>query len=136
MKNKKYIVITILALFTVFAFNAPALAGSPQQHRWEGVAIGVGAVLLGKALYDASHPHYAGPAPRPVAAEYHHHHRRPVPRPAGHWETRKQWVPPVYQKEWNPGHYTRHGRWVPGHWQKVEVESGHWVEQKVWVPRY
>ncbi|MEJ2039661.1 MAG: hypothetical protein P8X55_12130 [Desulfosarcinaceae bacterium] len=133
MKKKKYIVIMITAFFTVFAFSAPALAGSPQQHRWEGVAIGIGAVLLGKALFDASQRPYAAPAPQPAVVQYHH---APRPAPSGHWEIRKQWVAPVYKKVWNPGHYNRHGRWVTGQWLQVEVESGYWVEKQVWVPRF
>ena len=134
MNRKKYIAITILSVFTVFAFNIPALAGSPQQHRLEGVVIGIGAVVLGKAIFDAYHHPYPPRAPQPVVASYHHNGRQPVHVPAGHWEMRKHWNPPVFKKVWNPGHYNRHGHWVPGHWLQVEVESGHWVQERVWVP--
>ena len=136
MNIKKQLAITILVIFTIFAFNSPTLAGSPQQHRWEGVAIGIGAVVLGKALFDACHRPYAPTAPRPAVAAYHHYYQEPAPEPAGHWETRKHWVPPVFKKVWNPGHYNRHGHWVPGRWLQVKVESGYWVKKKVWVPHY
>lgn len=134
MKNKKQVTITILAIVTVFAFTTPTLAGSPQQHRWEGVAIGIGAVVLGKALFDANHHPHTPRAPQHVVASYTHYDREPVYEPAGHWEMRKHWIPPVFKKVWNPGHYNRHGHWVPGHWLQVEVESGYWVKRKEWVP--
>jgi len=36
--------------------------------------------------------------------------------------SRKIWVPPVYIKVWNPAHYNRKGRWVPGRWIEIERE--------------
>ena len=134
MKNKKQITLTILAIFTVFAFTTPALAGSPQQHRLEGVAIGIGAVVLGKAIFDAYHHPDPSRAPQSVVALYHHNGREPVHEPAGHWEMRRHWNAAVFKKVWNPGHYNRHGQWVPGHWLQVKVESGYWAKEKVWVP--
>ena len=41
-----------------------AWAGPKQRYRWEGVAIGLGAAILGNALISA--PYYAQPAPAPV----------------------------------------------------------------------
>jgi hypothetical protein len=34
--------------------------------------------------------------------------------------SRRIWVPPVYNKVWNPAHYNRKGRWVPG--RRIEIE--------------
>lgn len=41
-----------------------AWAGPKQRYRWEGVAIGVGAAILGNALFNPSY--CAQPAPAPV----------------------------------------------------------------------
>jgi len=41
-----------------------AWAGPKQRYRWEGVAIGVGAAILGSALFNA--PYCAQPGPAPV----------------------------------------------------------------------
>jgi hypothetical protein len=133
MNKKKYMTISLIAFFTLFVFSAPALAGSPRQHRLEGVAIGVGAVILGSAIVTALNQSHNAPVPQQASVEYHHHYKRPKPRPAGHWEMRKDWVPPTYKKVWNPGHYNRHGHWVAGHWMRIEVEPGHWAKRKVWV---
>lgn len=51
----------------------------------------------------------------------------------GYWETRKVWVPPVYERVWNPGHYNSRHKWVPGQWISIEKEPGRWVTEKVWV---
>ena len=133
MKLKKTISIVLIAALTIFTFSAAASAGSPQSHRWEGVAIGIGAVILGKALIDSIHNNQArayGPAPQPA-----YYQPEPEP-PAGHWETRRQWVPAEYKKVWNPGHYNRHNRWVQGRWIRVEAQPGYWVEKEVWIPHY
>lgn len=134
MKLKKLLSIGLIVVFGVTVFTTGAYAGSKQRHRWEGVAIGIGAVILGKALIDGIHHSrasvYAPPA-RPLPSK--HHYRE---RPAGHWETRREWVPPQYEKVWNPGHYDDYGRWVAGRWIQIEVEQGYWVEKDVWVPHY
>ncbi len=136
MKSK--LSVATLVILLAFAISVPssALAGSPQRHRWEGVAIGVGAAILGKVLFDA-HQNYSpgyAPAPRPTVVE-NHYYQSPPP-PAGHWETRREWVPPSYEKVWNPGHYDRRGRWVEGHWMRLESSPGYWAEKEVWVPHY
>ncbi len=108
-----------------------------NNHR-EGVAIGVGAAILGGALF-----HHAQHPPR--------NHSRPVyyqtypqqqqvyvapycpPKPSGHWEWQKIWVPTVCEKTWNPGHYNRRNHWVPGHWIRINKQSGYWRKEKIWV---
>jgi hypothetical protein len=104
------------------------------------VAIGIGAAILGHTLIkhhkDAVRERerdrvvYKGkscfsPPPPPVFDSRRSHR--------GHWEVQKTWVPPVYKKVWNPGHYNRKGRWVPGEWIKIESEPGRWVKERVWV---
>jgi hypothetical protein len=39
-----------IAVVSLCLASTPTWAGSKQQHRWEGVAIGVGAVIAGSAL--------------------------------------------------------------------------------------
>lgn len=57
------------------------------------------------------------------------HHRR------GHWEMIEKWVPPTHKKVWNPGHYTRHGKWKSGRWIRIEDKPGYWTKTRVWVAR-
>ena len=134
MNTKKRFISLVVALIGVSLLSSSALAGSKQRHRWEGVAIGVGAAILGHAIYQKHkayrHPQvvYIEPRPtyhqRPRYAPRHHH---------GHWEWQKTWVPPTYEKVWNPGHYNRRGRWVPGHWIDVQTAEGHWTKERVWI---
>jgi hypothetical protein len=136
MKSKKLSVAALIVLFAFTVSVPSAWAGSPQKHRWEGVAIGVGAAILGKVLFDnhQSHRPVYGPAPQPTVIQ-HHHYQSPPP-PAGHWETRREWVAPAYDNVWNPGHYDHRGRWVEGHWMRLQVQPGYWAEKEVWVPHY
>lgn len=129
--NRKRIFYIILIGIVTIVFSAPASwAGSPAQHRLEGVAIGIGALILTKAIIDHHRHDMASVTP----AGYYRKPHRPRHRPAGYWDIEKAWVPPKYDKVWNPGHYNRRGRWIPGHWMEIEVEPGHWSERKVWVP--
>ena len=138
----KTLFIGLIGIVLACTMSAPPVsAGSPQKHRWEGVAIGVGAALLGGALYHNAHrpwrhsrPAYSHPGPprgRGCGPRYCPPRR---PRPCGHWEWRKTWVPPVCEKTWNPGHYNRRRRWIPGRWIRVETQPGYWQKEKVWVP--
>ena len=135
MKTKMLLVGLVIALFGSALISSSALAGSKQRHRWEGVAIGVGAAILGHAIYQT---HKAEQQPQVVYVEpertyrsnYSPRHRH------GHWEWQKAWVPPTYERVWNPGHYNRKGHWVLGHWMEVETSDGHWTQQRVWVANH
>lgn len=130
MKTKTIATFLCLAVFSTFLMApASSWAGSPQSHRWEGVAIGIGAAIIGSALIKAYHQPPA-PAYRPAAI---YPHRPGPPQPVGYWQTQREWVAPQHQKVWNPGHYNRHGRWVPGQWIQTAVQPGYWVETRVWV---
>jgi hypothetical protein len=136
MNFRKVLAGICVAVLGITVAVSPSWAGSKQKHRWEGVAIGIGAAILGKAIIDS---YYQQTAPSPYSESYvieHHHYHQPPPKPAGYWETQKEWIPPAYEKRWNPGHYNRHGRWEKGSWIRVEVEPGHWEYKKVWVPYY
>lgn len=135
---KKLLAIATVAAVCVAFSVSPADAGSKQRHRWEGVAIGVGAALLGGAIiHDIHRVHH-----RPVRV-YHHREYRPrryesreycpPPRRRGHWEEKKVWIPPVYERVWNPGHYDCNNEWIPGRWMRVEKRPGYWKSERVWV---
>lgn len=136
MKKRAILILTVLIGITIA--SQPAWAGSKQRHRWEGVAIGLGAAVLGSAILNggAYHGHspyvsraYAYPVePRPRYRPIRRHHR-----PRGHWETRQVWVPPTYERVWNPGHYTRRGRWVEGRWITLEKCPGTYQSERYWV---
>lgn len=134
MKIKTTLISLTILLFAMSLAASSALAGSKQRYRWEGVAIGVGAAILGHAIIQS---HRAEPQ-RPVV----HTHPQPAYRPhqpagqrQGHWEWRSVWVPPNHETVWNPGHYNHKGRWVPGHWIHVQTTQGHWTQARVWVAR-
>lgn len=132
MKNKQLLTIAFITIFGIVVSAPTSWARSPQSYRLEGVAIGLGAVILGKALWDLNHQPAVAPVPRPVVVE--HRYRQIRPEPAGYWETRKEWIPAKYHKVWHPGQYNSHGRWLQGHWKQVQVQPGHWIVKQVWVP--
>jgi hypothetical protein len=136
MKKKAIATTLFLAIFSTFLY-APtsSWAGSPQSHRWEGVAIGIGAAIIGSAILNAYHDTPATAPQRPEAVVRVHYRPAP-PQPTGYWQIQKQWVPPVYQKVWHPGHTNRHGRGGPGRWVQTEIRPGYWVQTQVWIPVY
>lgn len=130
---KKAFTIALTSILCVVFITSSAFAGSKRHHRLEGVAIGIGAVLLGKAIIDSA-------ASRHSAEVVHHQtiiYQDPLPRrqPRGHWEIKQVWVPPVYKKIWKPGHHNRRGYWVEGRWVSRVKEHGYWKDEEVWVVR-
>ncbi len=127
MKKKSVLVFAVVATTALACFGASgADARSPQRYRWEGVAIGIGAALIGSALIHP--PYYHRPAPPPF-------YRYPPPhRPECYrWEVRRIWIPAQYDRIWIPGHYGRKGWWIPGRWEKRLVHPGHWEERRYCV---
>ncbi len=153
MNMKRTIIITIAAIFCIsLVLPAGAWAGAKQRHRWEGVAIGVGAAILGHTIVNSyqhnNRPHHSRGGGTVIVnsppARVHHrpprYHRQrysptpPSPPPScGHWEVQRVWVAPVHEKVWNPGHYDANQSWVPGSWINVVKEEGYWKEERVWV---
>ena len=135
---KKIAVASTAIIFLVSVCSSQALAGSKQQHRWEGVAIGLGAALVGAALLNhhstgagyAASAQVSPPQRHPSRVSGANHHRSPQ---RGHWETRNVWVDPVVERVWNPPHYNRRGHWVAGKWITVERSAGYWKNHRVWV---
>ncbi len=146
MKKKTLLILLAGIVLAWTTVDAPSVvAGSPQQHRWEGVAIGVGAAIIGGTLFHHarrqrrhSRPMYtqAYPPQQQVYASQQRVYAAPACPPRqrrGHWEWHKTWVPPMHEKTWNPGHYNRRNRWKPGRWIMIETQPGYWSKQKVWV---
>lgn len=136
MNIKKSMIAGVMTLLVVFTFTTAAWAGSAHHHRMEGLAWGIGAAILGKVILDHHRNTYPQPAPAPQPVVIQNHYHQPPAETAGHWEVQREWVPPQYEKVWNPGHYNRKGRWIRGHWMRVESEPGYWREKEVWVPHY
>ena len=131
---KKTFTIGLISFLCVVFITSSAFAGSKRRHRLEGAAIGIGAVLLGKAIIDTAAAHHAGEVIHHRTVIYH---EPPPPRrqPRGHWEIKQVWVPPVYKKIWKPGHYNRRGYWMDGRWASRIKKYGYWKEAEVWVAR-
>ena len=79
MKTKRLLTLCLVAIIGI-AFSATASwAGSAQKHRLEGAVIGIGALLLTKAIIDHSRYVYATET-QPMARPYAHSR-------AGYWDT-------------------------------------------------
>jgi len=136
MNKKSLLIFVLIALFSVSLLPSPAQAGSAQRYRWEGVAIGIGAAILGSTLLNLNRQDAYYERQR-HGSEYGSYRPRQRYR-SGHWEMRKEWIPPTYKKVWNPGHYNHYnhrGKWVPGHWIEIVDRHGCWNETRVWVVR-
>jgi len=128
MKKKNLFILLITTILCVSFLTSSAWAGSRQRYRWEGVAIGIGAAILGNAIF--SRPVQRRSCIRPVY--YRPVPRRPVVCPSGYWEMRRTWVPPPYERIWVENYYNRYGDLVPGYW-KERRRPGYWVKRRIWV---
>jgi len=111
MKKKNLTIVLLAMVFTLLFISPSAWAGSPQQYRWEGAAIGAGAVILGGALINACI--YPCPAPRvvyrqPCPPRYGYY--QPPRHHRGHWKARKRWRPQHYKETRHRGYDQGHGR--------------------------
>jgi len=103
----------------------PVIAGSTQHHRWEGVAIGIGAAILGSALINNCQPE------RVTIIKHNTYYQPNPPRHnRSYCEPQRIWVPPSYKKVWNPGHY-EYGKWIQGRYIMVEKSPGYWVKERI-----
>ena len=131
MKKRLLSLIVITTAFTLTLTANSAFAGGRHHEYWKGIAIGVGAAILGSAILN--HNNYTPPrdyencyVPAPVHVKKYSNRR-------GHWEVRDEWVPPTDRKVWNPGHYNRRGDWIRGAWIQIVDNPGYWREDRVWV---
>ncbi len=131
---KKLFISMLSAVFFLSMLATPGFAGDKQHYRWQGVAIGVGAAILGHAILENCRDQ--SPPERVRVVERSHYRADCSPRhDRGHWEVRRIWVEPACEKVWNPAHYDRYGDWVPGDWIMVQSDPGYWKEERVWVSR-
>jgi len=115
MKMTKKQLITVVAVLSLGLISTSVWAGSKQQHRWEGVAIGVGAVIVGSALINHHAYGYHGGPPVTFSFTYRENHRHP----SRHHGYRK----PHYGGHQN--HWRHHGRGpqYKGHRQYGDARS-------------
>jgi hypothetical protein len=126
MKRWGVIGLVVVMLVTLMSVS---FAGDRQRGRWEGFAIGLGAVtlynLFGHGQFSPVIP------PHRVVEKRVYHHPPWISGPSGHWEIHRQWVPENRVRVWVPGHH-ENGYWVKGHYE-VRIYPGHYVRRKIWV---
>lgn len=125
---KRWAVIALVAVMSL-TLSSVSFAGDRTRGRWEGFAIGLGAVTL----YNLFGHGYFSPVipPNRVHVRHVYHHPPVVHEPSGHWEIRREWIPETRERVWVPGRY-ENGYWVKGHYE-VRIYPGHYVERRVWV---
>lgn len=140
---KKIIAITTLVLLLICFSTISAHA---DRKTVEGFILGTGIAILGTAIINGINkevsPQYIRNHTRQVTSHHtkyryanknnhHNQYRRQGPR--GHWKIDRIWIGPVYEKKWNPGHYTARGVWVSGRHETFLVQNGYWQKEKIWV---
>ena len=50
MKTKSLLIVLPAVMLCLSLLTSSAWAGSKQRHRWQGIAIGLGAAILGGAM--------------------------------------------------------------------------------------
>ena len=127
---KRWVIVGLLVAGMLLSSVSPSFASDRVRGRWEGVAIGLGAVTLYNLFqYGLPSPvlppprgYYGVPVPPPPPVVY---------RPAGHWEIHRVWVPERREHAWIPAHY-ENGYWIGGHYG-ARGYPGYYEERKVWV---
>ena len=111
MKMRNGLIITVTAVVILCLSSTSIWAGSKQHYRWEGIAIGVGAAMVGSALINHhTYGYYGGP---PVALSFNYREAyRPSARHRGNWKRHhggpyNHWRPHDRGHRYR-GHY-RHG---------------------------
>jgi hypothetical protein len=120
---KKLILLLTAMIFSMTLFTNPVLAGSKQHYRWEGVAIGLGAAILGSSLINNYSPEHV------TVVEHRTYYQPDPPHYKRYCEPQRVWVPPVYDKVWNPGHYDD-CRYISGRYIMIERSPGYWAEER------
>ncbi|MBR9984641.1 MAG: hypothetical protein KFF68_01910 [Desulfosarcina sp.] len=124
MKKTKKWITAVVAVLSLGLTSTSVWAGSKQQHRWEGVAIGVGAAIVGSALINHhAYGYHSGP-PVAFSFNYRENHRYPSrycgyrkPHRGGHddhWRTYDRGHPSMGHRHDRHVHGNRHhGKWQP-----------------------
>ncbi len=127
---KRWVVIGLLVLGMLLNSVSYSFADDRVRGRWEGVAIGLGAVTLYN-LFQYGYPSPVLPPPHGYLRGPIHPSPPVVYLPEGHWEIHRVWVPERREQFWVPAHY-ENGYRVRGYYQ-VRVYPGYYEERKVWV---
>ncbi len=136
---KKTLSIFLAAALLIPLSFSQASAGKGKNHLMEGILIGTGVAILGATIvheihHDSKKMEYPCDYPKPDKSYPNKKwHGANLHHDPGHWILTKVWVPPQYGKRWNPGHYNKQGRWVPGRYEQVIVQKGHWEKRNIWV---
>jgi len=144
-RNLPFILIIIFGFYLLFLPSATQ-AWSDNNSASESGAIRIGGAISGKdtarhqgqyasrrnfGRHDQGygygpyrrnrrHGHYRSPWRHGPDYGYRGHRRHGH---RGYWWRGKRWMPYFYERIWNPGHYNRYGRWIPGHWVMIEGRS-------------
>ena len=143
MRRRYFFITVVVSVLLISLFSQPVWAKNQQRYRWEGMAIGLGAALLGSAIIHDNrnsiygryyprpqhHPRYDRHYPRPQHRP--RHYQRYGYRPCEYYDYERFWVPPTYRRAWKPGRYDQWGRRISGRWKKRMIRPGHWEERRV-----
>lgn len=117
MKNKKLLITMFTTMLCCSFLLTSAWAGAEQRYRWEGIAIGIGAAVLGNALFNACCYSQPGPAPvcysPPPVVYYSPGPPCFTPPVAYYSKTVIRSGPPPWRRygHWEPRHRFAHRRW-------------------------
>jgi len=127
---KRWVIVGLLVAGMLFIPLSPSFANDRVRGRWEGLAIGLGAVTLYN-LFQHGQPSPVIPPSRGYYGTPIHPSPPVVCQPAGHWEIRRVWIPERRQEVWIWGHF-ENGYWVNGHYE-VLVYPGYYEERQFWI---
>ena len=126
MKITKKLFIAVAVVLSLVLTSTSVWAGPKQQHRWEGVAIGVGAAIVGSALINHHATGYHSGPPVAFSFNYREYRRHPPrhhgyrkPNRGGHYN---QWRPynRGQQYKGKRHHGDVHGNRHPGKWRSSD----------------
>jgi len=136
MKKRSLLIILATTLSLTLIGNS-VWAGSAQRNRMKGIAIGLGAAIIGSAILTHHKEHTYRPQEQRHDKSPRHNRHKQLNKYSkyrrGNWEVKKGWIPPRYKEVWNPGHYNPRGEWVDGHRIKIVAKPGYWTKKREWV---
>jgi len=114
---KKFLVLIVVFIMLAVVSVPDVIAGNKQRHRWEGIGIGVGSLIILDQIFRNNRGDH-----RQEPCDSNRGYR--FGRPAYH--SQQVWIPAVRERVWYPAHYDQLGRWVRGEWVTRELAPGYW----------